>query len=309
MIPRHQLVADAARLHPGLKQRTDMPAPQYVKQQADEARKLLSRADEAPEEQTPEQEPSPTPTDRIELTDWENRYKLLRSSRDERFAKLSAEMETLRNENASLKEQVVSLQPKPEPQGFRVSDEDRELLGESGTTVVEKVTSYVDSQFESMAARQKAEADAAEEKRARLFLDDLGSQIPNWSVINKSPEFNRWLNETDKRLGVTHREVFDQHANNFDADELAKVFEQYLNRGGDQVAPRQELTPDPAVQTIEPSTEVFEEWWKAEEISAHYAEKNKLIRERRTAGPGWEAVMERQSRIDDAIANHRITRD
>lgn len=278
-----------------------MVAPVHVKQRADEARQLMSRPTH--QEPAPEQskEPDP-PKERVDPTDYKKRFSLLLHSRDERYEQSQAEVDRLTRENDELNRRIAELQPPVESTSYRLSDEERELLGESGASVVESVTHHIDSRLKEQEERERV----AEQKAYARFVTQVDNRIPGWREIQKDTAFLTWLEGVDDELKVTRQSLLDRGVELRDAELIGSVFDQYTTDAAGQSNPVHTPSPDLDPRSMESTGDVFEEWFGADEIADHYAEKTKMVRNRRNSGPEWEVVMDRQRRIDDAIQHRRV---
>lgn len=72
--------------------------------------------------------------------------------------------------------------------------------------------------------------------RVKMY-DDLAAQVPNWRVINDSPQFAQWLDQIDPISHRTRREFLNGAHNSNQASNVIDIFNTFLHDMG--VAPQQ----------------------------------------------------------------------
>jgi hypothetical protein len=72
--------------------------------------------------------------------------------------------------------------------------------------------------------------------RVKMY-DDLARAVPNWNVINDSPQFGQWLDQIDPISHRTRREFLNGAHNSNQAGQVIDIFNTFLQAAG--AAPNQ----------------------------------------------------------------------
>jgi len=80
------------------------------------------------------------------------------------------------------------------------------------------------------------------------YFDNLTNGMPDWRTINRSPQFDQWLNGQDPISMATRRDILQYAANQLNAQQVINIFKQFKADSG-MVAPSDGApAPKPTVQ-------------------------------------------------------------
>lgn len=243
-------------------------------------------------------------------------------------------LETQLNENRQLHGRVDQLegmiatmtatgqQPKPETQPPQpvtlVTQEERDQYGDEMLTVIgkraEEAFSPKIQQLEATITDLRTRLDGVGQVMTRsatkTVYDTLAEHVPNWSQINKSPEFAAWSNQLEPYSGVQRakliRQAFDRH----EGDRVVRFFQGFLSEAAAldpaSVQPGSGLAPSPNGQagngkipleqfaapgrarSVPPELPPEKPTYARPAISRHYDEKRRGLWRGREAD--WEAI-------------------
>jgi hypothetical protein len=191
--------------------------------------------------------PSETPQKDSE-TDWKywkHRFDVVQGMLEaqkplsQQVAALSQELATLKAE----KEQAKIADEKPpeivlDPAAYSGYGEDIEKLVGKFNEVVAELKELKGSN-QTLAQRQ---ARTAEER----FFDSLDGAVPDWEVLQKTPEFSTWANKRHPGTPYTRSQFIQSYRNNLQADLIADIFKLYKAESGITDEPEQQKQPDPS---------------------------------------------------------------
>jgi tRNA (Thr-GGU) A37 N-methylase len=163
---------------------------------------------------------------------------------------------------------------------------------------VEKISSEV--------AEQKKEVHKTVEDR---YFDDLDT-VKDWQVINKSEEFNEWLEEIEPLTGFKRRAILDDAASNLDSKRVKNFFSEFTGKKvrpvdttgivkvkeATGIAPRTTVT-----KTVVDRSELKENYIKATDVSKFYNDVRKGLYK------GRDAERDKiEAEINKAISARRV---
>ena len=66
----------------------------------------------------------------------------------------------------------------------------------------------------------------------KQFWDDLNREVPNWSDINKSPDFQSWLLEVDPLTGINRQTYLEDAQRKLDSGRVINFFTAFAQVNG-----------------------------------------------------------------------------
>lgn len=290
-----------------------MAVPKQVRASADEARAFMARAaDPAPEEDVDDTVESDPPMDkdetkesrpeRIDPEDWKARYAALRNKQDSRLTEAQATIQTLQSENEDLTRRIADMQP-PQETRPTIDDDDRELMGDTTASHIEKLNERLDKQ----AADAQAEAKAKSDREVQALIQEVDALVPNWRELNRDRAFLDWIKGQDEEVGETRQAIIDQATLNRQPTVIAYVYNSFIEQGtARQSESGHEPSPDPESLPTGDVPEVEEEWITGDELAKVTNAMALARRQNRMTGPAWDKLVARRKVIDAAIAEHRV---
>lgn len=317
-----------------------MPLPTAVRKRAEAAREQARRSKETPQsvaEKEPEQpsvedahppdEPEAVATKPetreperkpgfIDPSDWEGRYKALRSSRDERLKRAESANAELQREVEGLRQQLqrFTAQEKPETPRFEIDPSTRDAIGETEATVFDSLANTTDQRFEQLRAEQeklREELRAREQRAMERFFDELTSIVPNWRDTNTDKGFLAWLAETDPSTGERRQSLLEGFVAEHNSEAAARLFLAY-QQGSNPPSPQPvspDVSPEPVVQRPQGASGAEEqliEVYSPDEVKAFYERKSKLYRTGRLHGATLAEIQAEEAKIRKAISENRV---
>ena len=140
-----------------------------------------------------------------------------------------------------------------------LSEEDLETLHVEGIdgTAIDIITKLVGKLTQSKSTVEAPSTESTpgkqtedEKKVINDFWDGIDSAIPNWSAINKTPEFVNWLSElAPYHKGKTRHELLTTAQEDWDLDTVLTMFREFMASDGykpePEKAPAKETPPEP----------------------------------------------------------------
>jgi hypothetical protein len=221
----------------------DAPAPEETPKEED-PRDVPQDVIDAAGEETPEPAPAP------ERTDWKQKFHVLQGKYNAEVPRLHAELKEAKQDTNGLKDQLNTLQATvaslqelqkkpPEPPKPLVTEEEVEQFGPDLIDLIGRVAKQelgveLDDKLKPVKASVKqvegkvaqTETSVAQSAREQLY-DRLDDAVSDWSQINKSEPFLKWLAQEDDFTGQVRgnllRAAFDRN----DADRVVKFFKSF----------------------------------------------------------------------------------
>lgn len=178
------------------------------------------------------------------------------------------EVTQLRQDNAALRDLIAGFnsrmermearaeraRPEPEPAkpAFTpatyapVTDREREEHGDILDVAARAAAALLDARFKAIEQRigelqprvEQAEAKAGSAERTTAktardrTMEAILAAVPNFEVVNKDPEFLRWLGEEDEFSGEPRQALLTRAFNKHDAQRVIRFFKTYLQQTG-----------------------------------------------------------------------------
>lgn len=230
--------------------------------------------DPKPEETTPKaEEKKPTEPTVTEVSDdFKQKYNTLRGKYDAEVPRLHQQVKELVGELDALKSKLEKANETPEQPTEPVSlvtDEDREEFGDDLIDVTRRVAREVAAEYEVKLDAANAEIAALRDQIANTgtqitemsFEQQLARAVPDFEVINKSPEWVAWLNEYDPILRGPRRLAAQEAFNTGDVDAISDYVKMF--KGVQEPEPSKQkrqkelesqMTPERNVSNSQPKT-------------------------------------------------------
>ncbi|MBE9582158.1 MAG: hypothetical protein IMF18_11125, partial [Proteobacteria bacterium] len=177
---------------------------------------------------------------------------------------------------------------------------DPEILGK---IISGAIQSQMQPLTQSMADIQGAQTKTVEDR----FWDKIEATIPNWDAIDKSPEFNNWLNQNAPYTGMTRRQILQKAQLGLNATIVAEIFNDFVAFKGSasgEIPPKAEkpgvLKPhiSPAKGAGASNVPVQKKTWTVTQINKFYVDvqkgkyKNRDKERKQTEQDIWNAQKE-----------------
>lgn len=235
-----------------------------------------------PEPVTPEPEPAPEPAKPV---DWEHKYNVLQGKYNKEIPRLAESNRavndailTLKAENAKLISEITDLRKRvedgigkapqaPAPAADIDNDPDVQYLKAQYPDVANGIVKLarahsadVKKQIDTLSTSfQEVQKEKIADKRDK-FYDMLDAKVSNWEELNNTPDFNAWLDETDRYSGETRRVLIKRAYDRLDGKTAVNFFEDYLDRSAPgptkPAVPASRPAPNKPVDTRPPKATV-----------------------------------------------------
>lgn len=235
---------------------------------------LAAVAQQAPPADPPtdpieEPAPAPAPPPQPVATPVDPLAELRRTN--EHLNTVAGRLEAQNREVVRLQQELLAARNQPPPQPpapppSLITEEDRTEYGADMLGMVERVVRQtvgsqladlgtrlagLEGRIGSVSTRVQQVAQVAEVTAEQKYRADLDSLVPGWEVVNKSPEFLDWLEETDTLSGKKRLDsLLDAH-NKLESGRVAYIFKLYKPDLGN--APPQPGTPQPVENSGTPA--------------------------------------------------------
>lgn len=233
-----------------------MTLPSSVQQQADLADQLLP---DNPQEQgqaevtegvgTPAQTVQENDADDVEKL--KSRYSSLKGKYDSEVPRLSDRNKELEAENQRLIDELNALREgAAKTQSENVSgltEDDEEAYGKDIVDMVRRGArqasaeerqkiAELQSQIEQLKAQNARAASETVKMQNAEFCRRMEAALPDWQTQNSDKGFLAWLAQADPVFGFSRQALVDQAAQNYDADRVIAIFQQYRKEVGTKTA-------------------------------------------------------------------------
>lgn len=211
----------------------------------------------------PSPEPQPEPPADAEVVDYQHKFDVLQGKYGAEVPRLIAENRDLRGHSNELGQIIGTLQAEveklkvenklpehpPKIEANKIAQEclsdgeleelratvDPEILGK---IISGAIQNQIQPLTQSMMDVQGAQVRTVEDR----FWDKIEATIPNWNVIDKSPEFNNWLDQKAPYTGMTRRQILQKAQSNLNAAIVTEIFNDFVASKG----PAPEVIPPKA---------------------------------------------------------------
>jgi len=258
--------------------------------------------------------------------DYQHKFDVLQGKYDAEVPRLIAENRDLRGHSNELGQIIGTLQTEVEklkegsksPEQPKVdtgkiaqeclSEEELEELRATvdpeilGKIINSAVQSQIQPLTQSMTDVQNGQARTAENR----FWDRVDA-IPNWDAINKSPEFNNWLDKSAPYTGMTHRQILQKAQTDLNAAVVTEIFNDFAvskspspgvspSKTGKPVAPKPHISPAKGAGAS--SAPVQKKTWTVTQVNKFYVDvqkgkyRNKEKERKQTEQDIWNAQKE-----------------
>lgn len=218
----------------------------------------LEEEDKAEVKQTEATTEKPQPAPEPSIED-DGHADPVEESIDELYRKLQAAHQTLqgkyRAEVPRLQQQVNTLnaqlndakrlqataEKSAETAKAQLSDEVSRLREEIGSDATDALDSYAQKLVQSkLDSYQEGES----EKTTNRFWNSLYSRVPDFDQVNKSPEFVKWLQNTDLDTGLTYQDTLNKAGETLDVITVIDLTKQFKRENQQREAPRKNPIED-----------------------------------------------------------------
>ena len=206
-----------------------------------------SVVEQAPKSEANEQSTSDTQV----AEDWQQKYKSLQGMYNADVPRLNAQNRELSDRITQLESLLSTTQEAPQTQEVQqsveklITDDDINEYGDS-IDIMRKAAREEVSQANSRVAQLEAQIrqlqgvvpqvqqvqQQQQQSNEQAFWSKLSSQVPNWSEITDSQDFQSWLFEVDALSGVTRQAYLEDAQKRMDADRVAKFFSTWEQENG-----------------------------------------------------------------------------
>ena len=276
--------------------------PEAVKRQAEAMDALDAEigGQETPPAPPPSEPPAEPPAPQPAAEDWQHKFQTLQG-------KYNAEVPTLRNQVATLSQQVQELTARPAatpapaatsapPEASKlITDDDTETYGADLIDLIRRVAVETDagekarltSEIADMRLQMAAQAtqvetvrgSVTEDRRVKYFVD-LAGLCPTYEETDSRQDFKDWLLKVDDFSGLIRNDILQSAYAAFDAERTAKVFNQFLGATPPAPAPaevidpqaqlREQVSPGQARSGAEIVPDDGKKMWSVVEMDAFY---------------------------------------
>lgn len=324
--------------------------PKQVQEAADEAERLekslqAPEADAAPAPDAPEhveatQPPAPAPTP-VKVTElpkpddasWQQRYLTLQGMYNAEIPRMNQRIQDLSGQLQDALARVNAPKETPKapdaPKPKQGTDKDVETFGgdlidlikrqAADIVQVERDKMQADMQkLQSENAELKSQMGTVVEKQGQgtrvIYLGELAKQVPDWEVLNVSPEFLGWLAEVDPLSGVARQAYLNNAWEQFDVNRTANLFNAWKKATGvSPTAVTQQTTQQELARQVAPGTSkssappspdnASERIWTTKQIETFYTDVTKGL----YSDPKKKAEAAKiEAEIDAAVATGRV---
>lgn len=206
----------------------------------------------APVTQQPAAAPAPAAgEDDPNSQTWEHKYKSIHG----RFTSQSQQMRTMQDQLSEMGNELMATQRRlaevqqQEPQvraqqrvQSLVTDDERRDFGEFIDVAAKAAQDVLNPQVTQLQGQVQQMSSALRAQAQRDMYRDLTQQVPNWRIINRAPNFLRWLGLRDQMSGAIRRALLGDAFEAADAARVIAIFQGFVS---DEAASR---PAEPAVQ-------------------------------------------------------------
>lgn len=190
----------------------------------------------------------------VDEATWEHKFKSQQgriTSQNQTIQSIQAQLTDMSNEVVTLSrelEQARRQQQGPAQQQRLVTDDERSTFGEEFVSVAQRAAQEVLSPEVAALRGEVSELRQQQHQNAiRNVYTSLDTALPNWRIINKTPQFVSWLGLRDPLSGAIRKVLLDSAFQAADAARVVAVFRGFVaedaaRRPADPALP---LTPAP----------------------------------------------------------------
>jgi len=233
--------------------------PFAVKKQEEMANKLFEERYGKPAEVVTETEGPETTSETVAPQDGEvieektdvPDYRAMYETEHQRFltlqGKYNAEIPSLHSRINELKKEIEDLKSIPKNEQSKISnlDEKIEQMRQEYPEIYEGMIAYMEKALSEKTEKienkvEKIEKSNLEEIQAR-YIEALNRAVPDWRIINDSPEFIKWLQK--KIFGRTRHELLLDAYYRYDSEGTIELFNQFKEEMGKKNKPSNDEKP------------------------------------------------------------------
>ena len=220
----------------------EVPVKEDTTETSDSAEKQATESDA--------EEHSTADTEEQEDT-WEQKYRTLQGMYNKEVPRLNATNKDLTTRVSQLESLLGDLKQKEEPNEPEpvieklITDSDVEAYGDSIDVMRRAAKEEVAGQMGRVAQLEKELAELKgvvpqvqqvqqqqKSSSEKQFWDDLNREVPNWSDINKSPDFQSWLLEVDPLTGINRQTYLEDAQRKLDSGRVVNFFTTFAQVNG-----------------------------------------------------------------------------
>lgn len=185
---------------------------------------------------------------------YKTRYDVLKGKYDSEVPALQAQIRSLEMVTANMQTAIENqLKASADKSPARVESGIKPLNPENyeeyGTEIVtlaqsfnaileqnEKLASALNNKgggdFSDLAKRTERLETTFQQTNEEKYFDSLTNQVSDWRTINKSVQFDQWLNQIDPISMAARRDILQYAANTLNAQQVVNIFKQFKNDSG-----------------------------------------------------------------------------
>lgn len=157
----------------------------------------------------------------------EHRHRVLQGKYNSEVPRLASENKDLKNRLQSLEHELEVLK-NSKPAEPLVKPEEIEEYGEGLIDVARRIAreelASKDAEINTLKARIDSISNVTTQKVEVDFFKSLAEAVPDWELVNKDPNFLKWLDEVDELTGEPRQELLSRAEKSRDAARTAKFF-------------------------------------------------------------------------------------
>jgi hypothetical protein len=233
------------------------------------------------EEEEEEEETETVQAKEETLEYWKNRFLTLQGKYNNEVPRLFERIRQLESQPAQLQKQE-SEEDVDVSEVVKLKPEDFEDYGDEFIALVNAVNQLEkrNKQLESLAQGFTTQS---QESNLNTFKARMTEIVPDWQNINNSPDFITWLQELDGYSGMTRHQAMLKSFNQFDAETVGKIFNQY--KEDSQIPVKKNKKPKQSIEAeVQPNSIKTEKVvnqpkakgkiWKRSDIAKFYRRKS-----------------------------------
>lgn len=183
--------------------------------------------------------------EKVERTDWKQKYSVLKGKYDAEVPRLSADLRDANRRIEGLEDKLAELaskkeQPKAEPTRSDFTPEEIADYGEDLLDVIgRKARQIVEAEYtpqittlESTVASLKAQLGETGQRVGKFEQNEVFAQldrsVENWRKINVDPEFHEWLDQIDPFSGESRKALLLRAFDRKNAHQVEAFFRGYI---------------------------------------------------------------------------------
>ncbi len=260
IIPDH--VKRAAELADSYYKKPEEPAPPALEAPVEPAAEAAPAPEAPPVTPQPPAEPVTPTKQEIHENDWASRYNSMKGRYDaaqRTIGSMQEQMSQLGDElvrtQALLRGQAPQEPQQRQNNARLITEEDEQAYGPELIDLARRVASEtLGPEIEQLRSQNQSLQQRVTTTAQGEVRQSLDAAVPNWKVINKSPEFRQWLSLRNIYTGEVRQQMLNTAYSAADAPKVTAFFKDFLREGiaTGQVtsAPQLEQPPAPRIAAV-----------------------------------------------------------